>query len=530
MRLDELTGGARLAAAEVIGNAGATEIAGLAYDSRKLNPGDLFFCVSGYRSDGHDFAAGAVERGAAALVVERPLGLGVPELVVDSARSAMGPIAARFYGDPTSELAVIGVTGTNGKTTTAYLVRALLEGSGVQCGLLGTVKSVVGGRERAVERTTPEAIDLQADFRAMLDGGDRACAMEVSSHALELGRADAVRFAAAIFTNLSRDHLDFHPTMEDYFQAKRRLFLPPVGPPGVSVVNVGDVHGRRLAAEIEGVRTFAVEAPADYSASELRCDFEGCRFTLANPYGKREVALPMPGRFNVANALAALAAVDELDRVVADNRVVADDRAVADGDVGLDALVATLERGVRVPGRFEPVDEGQDFAVLVDDAHTPDSLENVVRSARELIGSGERGRGRGRVICVFGAGGDRDRGKRPLMGEIAARLADGIVVTSDNPRSEDPDLIIAEIMAGVERAGSRAAFVRSITDRAKAIAEAVAGAERGDVVVIAGKGHEQGQEFADGRKVPFDDATVAREALRAREAAPSEGRPAGARA
>jgi UDP-N-acetylmuramoyl-L-alanyl-D-glutamate--2,6-diaminopimelate ligase len=409
-------------------------------------------------------------------------------------------------------------------------VRALLEGAGVQCGLLGTVKSVVGGRERAVERTTPEAIDLQADFRAMLDGGDRACVMEVSSHALELGRADAVRFAAAIFTNLSRDHLDFHPTMEDYFQAKRRLFLPPVGPPGVSVVNVGDAHGRRLAAEIEGVRTFAVEAPADYSASELRCDFEGCRFTLRGPSGEREVALPMPGRFNVANALGALAAVHELDRAVADNRVVAEDRAVAAGDLGLDALVATLGRGARVPGRFEPVDEGQDFAVLVDYAHTPDSLENVLRAARELIGSGERERGRGRVICVFGAGGDRDRGKRPLMGEIAARLADGVVVTSDNPRSEDPQEIIAEIMAGVERAGSRAPAVRSIADRASAIVEAIAGAERGDVVVIAGKGHEQGQEFADGRKVPFDDATVAREALRARERAPSEGRPAGARA
>jgi UDP-N-acetylmuramoyl-L-alanyl-D-glutamate--2,6-diaminopimelate ligase len=348
--------------------------------------------------------------------------------------------------------------------------------------------------------------------------------MEVSSHALELGRADAVRFAAAIFTNLSRDHLDFHPTMEDYFQAKRRLFLPPVGPPGVSVVNVGDAHGRRLAAEIEGVRTFAVEAPADYSASELRCDFEGCRFTLRGPSGEREAALPMPGRFNVANALGALAAVHELDRVVAD------DRAVADGDLGLDALVATLGRGARVPGRFEPVDEGQDFAVLVDYAHTPDSLENVLRAARELIGSGERERGRGRVICVFGAGGDRDRGKRPLMGEIAARLADGVVVTSDNPRSEDPQEIIAEIMAGVERAGSRAPAVRSIADRASAIVESIAGAERGDVVVIAGKGHEQGQEFADGRKVPFDDATVAREALRARERAPSEGRPAGARA
>jgi UDP-N-acetylmuramoyl-L-alanyl-D-glutamate--2,6-diaminopimelate ligase len=526
MRLDELTRGLASAAAELVDEAGATEIEGLAYDSRKVAPGDLFFCVSGYRSDGHDFAPKAVHSGAAALVVERPLGLGVPELLVKSARAAMPPVAARFYGDPTAELAVIGVTGTNGKTTTAYLARALLEAAGSQCGLLGTVKSVVGGRERLVERTTPEAIDLQADFRAMLDGGDRACAMEVSSHALELGRAEQIRFAAAIFTNISRDHLDFHATMEDYFQAKRRLFLaterdravadgadaaPPFHPPRLRIVNVGDPYGRRLAAEIDGVRTFAVGEPADYSASEVRCDFEGCRFTLRSREGEREVALPMPGRFNVANALGALAAVHEL------------------AGVDLDVLVAALERGVRVPGRFEPVDEGQDFAALVDYAHTPDSLENVLRAARELAGSG--GNAGARVICVFGAGGDRDRGKRPLMGEIAARLADVVLVTSDNPRSEDPAEIIAEIMAGAERAerDARRPAVRSVVDRAEAIAEAVAGAGQGDVLVIAGKGHEQGQEFAGGRKVAFDDVTVARQALHARQHAPGEPRPAGAR-
>jgi UDP-N-acetylmuramoyl-L-alanyl-D-glutamate--2,6-diaminopimelate ligase len=521
MRLDELTSGLAGADANLAGTAAAAEIGGLAYDSRQVTPGDLFFCVTGYRSDGHDFAAKAVQSGAAALIVERPLGLGVPEFLVESARSAMAPIAARFYGNPTSELAVIGVTGTNGKTTTAYLARALLEASGTQCGLLGTVKSVVGGRERGVERTTPEAINLQADFRAMLDSGDRACAMEVSSHALELGRTEQIRFAAAIFTNISRDHLDFHATMEDYFQAKRRLFLPGAGhdraesawrPPRLSIVNVGDAYGRGLAAEIDGARTFAVGEPADYSASELRCDFDGCHFTLRTQGGEREVALPMPGRFNVANALAALAAVHEL------------------AGVDLDVLVAALGRGVRVPGRFEPVDEGQDFAVLVDYAHTPDSLENVLRAARELAGSA--GHRRARVICVFGAGGDRDRGKRPLMGEIAARLADIVLVTSDNPRSEDPAEIIAEIMAGAEQAerDRQTPAMRSIADRAEAIAAAVAVAGRGDVLVIAGKGHEQGQEFADGRKVPFDDVTVAREALRAREHAPVDPRPAGARA
>ncbi len=498
MRLDTLAGalagpgGAGLSPAD-----GAVEIEGLAYDSRAVTGGELFFCVSGFSSDGHEFATAALQRGALALVVERELGLGVPELRVASARAAMAPLAARFYGEPSHELSVVGVTGTNGKTTTAYLVRALLEASGLQCGLLGTVKSVVGGVDRAVQRTTPEAIELQADLRAMLDGGDRACAMEVSSHALELGRTDAIAFAAAVFTNLTQDHLDFHDSMEDYFLAKRRLFVPAEGErPAVSVVNVGDEYGRRLAEELEGVRTFAVDAPADYSATELRCAFDGARFTLTTAEGEREVALPMPGRFNVANALGALAAAQALG-----------------GE--LDLLVEALERGVHVPGRFEPVDEGQDFAVLVDYAHTPDSLENVLGAAGELTAGGEDPSGR--VICVFGAGGDRDRGKRPLMGEIAARMADEVLVTSDNPRSEDPEAIIAEIMAGAARVergpGGGPPRVRALSDRRAAIAEAVAGGRSGDVLVIAGKGHEQGQEFENGRKVPFDDAAVAREAL-----------------
>ncbi len=517
MRLDGLI------AAELAGEAAGVEITGLAYDSRDVAPGDLFFCVRGFSTDGHDFAVEAVRAGAAALVVERELDLGVPEVLVQSARAAMAPAAARFYGDPARELRVVGVTGTNGKTTTVYLVRALLEAAGLQCGMLGTVKSVIGGRERMVARTTPEAIDLQADLRAMLDGGDRACAMEVSSHALELGRTDEIPFSVAVFTNLTQDHLDFHADMEDYFLAKRRLFVPALAPaPAVSVVNVGDSYGERLAGEIEGARTFAVDAPADYSASDVRCGFDGCRFTLRTPAprggaqaGARELPLPMPGRFNVANALGALAAAHALAGEDPDGHT-------------LDVLVAALERGVRVPGRFEPVDAGQEFAVLVDYAHTPDSLENVLRAARELVDSGELEQGR--VLCVFGAGGDRDRGKRPLMGEIAARLADVAIVTSDNPRSEDPERIIEEIMDGVVpatgevgayagaagRGGASAAHVRSLTDRRAAIGEAISCARRGDVVVIAGKGHEQGQEFADGRKVPFDDVAVARAALGAR--------------
>jgi UDP-N-acetylmuramoyl-L-alanyl-D-glutamate--2,6-diaminopimelate ligase len=516
----------------------SVEISSLAYDSRTVRPGALFFCVPGEHSDGHDHAAQAVAAGAVALVLERPLGLGVAEAVVKSARAAMGPVAARFNGDPTAELEVVGVTGTNGKTTTAFLLRALLQASGRPCGLLGTVTSVVGGQERAAARTTPEAVDLQADFRAMLDGGERACAMEVSSHALALGRTDGVRFAAAIFTNLTQDHLDFHGTMEAYFQAKRRLFVPTApgadvstagiagrvpgsGAPRVSVINLDDPYGRRLAAELPGAVTFAIEREADYCARDVQVGHDGCRFTLHTPAGSRGVSLPLPGRFNVANALGALAAVHALTEArrhapsaLADlgmraERVSPQSVPVSASD--LDTLVAALERGVRVPGRFEPVEEGQELTVLVDYAHTPDSLENVLRAARELTG--------GRVLCVFGAGGDRDRGKRPLMGEIAARLADVAIVTSDNPRSEDPEAIIAEILEGAARGRHVGAPpVVALADRRAAIDHAIALGRPGDVVVIAGKGHEQGQELEDGRKIPFDDVAVAREVLQARRA------------
>ena len=456
------------------------EITGLAYASGDVTPGALFFCVRGFTADGHDFAADAVARGAAALVCERELGLGVPEVIVDDARAAMGPTAARFYGDPTGQLEVVGITGTNGKTTTAFLVRHLVEAGGVQTGLLGTVKRVVGGVEEEVERTTPEAIDLQATFRRMLDTGDRACAMEVSSHALELGRADAIRFACRVFTNLTQDHLDFHDTMDAYFAAKRKLFDEP----GPAVVNVDDEYGRRLASELGEATTFGIEHEADYRARDVRFDMSGAWFTCETPDGPVELESPLPGLFNVQNVLGAV--------VVA--RI-----------LGVEAgTVAEALRSVgRVPGRFEPVDEGQDFGVLVDYAHTPDSLENVLRAARGIT--------RNRLHVVFGAGGDRDRGKRPLMGRAASELADRVIVTSDNPRNEDPEAILDQVMEGTGDGAERE------VDRRRAIGLAIASAEPGDVVVIAGKGHEQGQEFEHGRKEPFDDVTVAREALRARE-------------
>ena len=492
MRLDEVM------AADVAG-AAAVQVTALAYDSRRVCPGTLFFCVPGFTRDGHDHAPEAVSRGACALVVERPLDLGVPEVRVDSVRAAMGPAAARFFADPTRRLAVVGVTGTNGKTTTAFILRGLLQAVGRPTALLGTVKSVIAGREQPTQRTTPEAIDLQGDFVAMLDAGDRGCVMEVSSHALALGRTRGIHFAVAVFTNLTQDHLDFHPTMEDYYQAKRRLFAPEPSPgPRAAVINVDDPYGRRLAAEIPAALTFALERDAHFCARELSMGLDGARFTLDSPSGALDVSLPLPGRFNVANALAALAAAHALG-------------------VHLDEAIEALAQGVSVPGRFEPVDEGQDFAVLVDYAHTPDGLENVLRAARDLA--------RGQVLCVFGAGGDRDRAKRPLMGEIAARLADIVVVTSDNPRSEDPESIIGEIMAGVHGAEDGKAPVIAVPDRRQAVSRAVAQAHSGDVLVIAGKGHEQGQELAGGRRVPFDDVMVARAALRARRALVGRGGP-----
>jgi UDP-N-acetylmuramoyl-L-alanyl-D-glutamate--2,6-diaminopimelate ligase len=455
------------------------DVTGLAYDTGQVRPGTLFFCVPGFTRDGHDFAPEAIARGAVALVVQRPLELGATQILVPDVRAAMAPAAAAFYGDPTRQLLTAGVTGTNGKTTTAFLLRALLEAGGRRTGLLGTVVSVIGGVEHEVVRTTPEAIDLQRTFRKMLDTGDEAVSMEVSSHALKLHRADAVHFDVAVFTNMSRDHLDFHGTMDDYFEAKRRLFTD--FEPAAAVINVDDPYGRRLASELADPITFAVEHDASYRAVDVDTDLGASRLTVAGPSDEVELSSPLRGRFNVYNVLGSFAAARALG-------------------LAPDTIASSISRTGQVPGRFEPVDEGQDFAVLVDYAHTPDSLENVLRAARSLTS--------GRVHVVFGCGGDRDRGKRPLMGEISRRLADRVIVTSDNPRSEEPEAIIEEILAG---AGPD---VPHTADRRAAIVEAIAGAEAGDVVLIAGKGHEQGQEFAGGRKLPFDDRAVAREVLR----------------
>jgi UDP-N-acetylmuramoyl-L-alanyl-D-glutamate--2,6-diaminopimelate ligase len=479
VRLDALL--AEADQARIVGDA-AAEVESLAYDSRKVGPGTLFFCVPGEKVDGHEFGRAAVEAGAVALVVERELELDVAQVVVGDARAAMAQLAARFWGDPTAELKVVGITGTNGKTTTASLLREILEVAGMQCGLLGTVRQVVGRRDEPVERTTPEAIDLQATFRRMLAAGDEVCVMEVSSHALELHRCDAIHFDLALFTNLTQDHLDFHGDMETYFRSKRRLFAAR---PGTSIVNVDDPYGRRLAEEFDCVTFSAEGASADFTASEVSFNAMGSQFRAnsASAGEMADVRTSLPGHFNVANALGALVAARQLE-------------------VPASVAAEALAGAERVPGRFEPVDEGQAFAVLVDYAHTPDSLQNVLRAARRLT--------EGRLIVVFGAGGDRDRDKRPKMGKAGAELSDLAIVTSDNPRSEDPGAIVDQVVGGIEDG----ATVEIEVDRRSAIALALGRAQAGDTVVIAGKGHEQGQEFADGRKVDFDDRDVAREELR----------------
>ena len=443
---------------EVLGRTSA-EVRDLAFDARAVVPGALFFAVPGERADGHGFAPEAVERGAVALVVEHKLDLLVPQIVVRDSRAAMAPAADVFFGEPTRELEVVGVTGTSGKTTTSFLLFAILAAAGRRPGLLGTVEARVGGERRGVVRTTPEAIDLQRTFREMLDAGDRSCAMEASSHASVLHRLDRVRFAVLVFTNLSQDHLDFHGDMESYFEAKRRLFVAE--PPPVAVLNVGDEYGRRLAQELPEAITFSA---ADAGALD-------------------GVKLGLRGRFNVENALGALFAA----------------RALGIDD---DAIRRGLESVRGVPGRFESVEAGQPFHVIVDYAHKPGALENVLVAARDLAAAGNR------VICVIGAGGDRDRAKRPIMGRLASQLADVTIVTSDNPRSEDPEAIAAEIVAGAD------GEVELELDRAAAIARAIELAEPGDVVLVAGKGAEPGQELAD-RTVPFDDREAAKEALKA---------------
>ncbi len=456
------------------------EVSGIAYRSDRVTDGDAFFCISGYAVDGHDFADEAVSRGAKALVVERILDHDVPQYVVSDTRAALAHASSRFLGQPSHSVDVIGITGTNGKTTTAYLVDSILKAAGRTTGIVGTVETRIGDQSRSSSRTTPESLDVQALLAEMREAGVDACVMEVSSHAIDLHRTDAIHFAVVAFTNLTQDHLDFHHTLAQYGSVKKRLFTDFIV--GARVINVDDPFGMGISASVADPLTVGLARDAAVRATDVRLGVDGTDFTLVTPAGDVAVKLPLAGAFNVSNALVAAGCALSLG-------------------IDLQAVANGLESAPQVPGRLERIDCGQDFSVVVDYAHTPDSLEKATAAIRGVTD--------GRVIVVFGCGGDRDPDKRPLMGRAAGSAADHVVVTSDNPRSEDPVGIILQVEDGLRFVG---ASYEVVVDRRAAIDAALSSALPGDSVLIAGKGHEDYQEFAEHR-IHFDDREVARELL-----------------
>ncbi|MCK8487838.1 UDP-N-acetylmuramoyl-L-alanyl-D-glutamate--2,6-diaminopimelate ligase [Paenibacillus sp. MBLB2552] len=483
-----------LMASQIQGD-GETSCTGIAIDSRKVEPGDLFICLPGHTVDGHDYARQAAEQGAAALVVERWLDdAGLPQLKVKDCRLAMAVLGGVFFGAPSSRLKVIGVTGTNGKTTTTYLIERILQDQGRETGLIGTIQRRFAGQTYPMTGTTPESLELQHYLYDMAEGGGEYCVMEVSSHALDQGRVKGTRFRTAVFTNLTQDHMDYHKTMEDYRGAKA-LFFSRLGNTyaenseerSYAVLNADDsasaYFAKQTAAE---VITYGVEQEADVRASEISITARGTSFHVDTFSGSADISLRMVGKFNVYNALAAISA------------------ALLEG-IPLEQIKASLESVKGVEGRVEAVDEGQEFAVIVDYAHTPDGLENVLRTVNEFA--------KGRVICVFGCGGDRDRTKRPIMGRIAAKYAQQVMITSDNPRTENPDAILRDIEQGLIDDGVDQARYELIVDRREAIQKAIEMASREDVVLIAGKGHETYQLIGS-KVLDFDDRIVAKEAIR----------------
>jgi UDP-N-acetylmuramoyl-L-alanyl-D-glutamate--2,6-diaminopimelate ligase len=454
------------------------------HDSRLVQPGSMFVAIRGLAADGNQFVDVAFRKGASVVVSEAAAPPGVAWVRVPDARASLALFSAAVLGDPSRALTLVGVTGTNGKTTTTHLIDAALRAHGKKVGLLGTVQYRIGDRVAEAVRTTPEASDLQALFREMADAGCSHAVLEVSSHSLELKRVHGCEFQVAVFTNLTRDHLDFHGDMNRYFAAKRILFDALLREDGWAILNADDDRTPGLTATTRGrVWTYGLDRPADLRARDVVLSLEGTRFQVDSPAGSFEIQTPLLGRFNVQNLLAAFGAALALG--------VPPETAI----LGLASLAG-------VPGRLERVAVGQDFTVVVDYAHTDDALKNLLETVREL-----RPR---RIITVFGCGGDRDRTKRPLMGAVAARLSDVVVVTSDNPRSEPPEAILEEIQRGMN--GTRRAQRHVIVDRREAIGRALGMAGPGDAVVIAGKGHETYQVLRD-RTVPFDDRQVAREAL-----------------
>ncbi|HEV3169921.1 MAG TPA: UDP-N-acetylmuramoyl-L-alanyl-D-glutamate--2,6-diaminopimelate ligase [Actinocrinis sp.] len=486
-------------AARITGPADAAKalVTGFTHDSRAVRPGDLYAAMPGAAVHGAQFAPQAAQAGAAAILAdesgaERAAATGLPVLLVPEVRPALGPIAARVYGEPASALLMLGVTGTNGKTTTTYLIDGGLRAAGLRTGLIGTVETRIADRVVKSVRTTPEAPDLQALLAVMREDGVGAVAMEVSSHALAYGRTAGIRYRVAAFTNLTQDHLDFHADFEDYFETKAKLFTPEYT--GFAVLNADDAHGRRLIERVAAIGlphwTFSAEgAPgADWRALDVRLGPDGTRFTLVGPDGaRREAEVALPGEFNVENAVAAVACL------------------VAAG-IDPDTAIAGVASVPGVPGRMQRVDAGQPYLAVVDYAHTPDAIETLLSAVRPVTS--------GTLRIVVGCGGDRDRGKRPLMGAAAARGADEVILTNDNPRSEDPLVILDAAAAGAREAVAAGAHatVAVVPDRSEAIALAVSASRRGDAVVVAGKGHEQGQEIG-GVVYPFDDAAVLREAI-----------------
>jgi UDP-N-acetylmuramoyl-L-alanyl-D-glutamate--2,6-diaminopimelate ligase len=494
MTWDELRGALRKAGLHridegVAADTGALFVTGLAWDSRAVEPGNVFIALKGLRADGNLFATQAVSRGAVAIVSEEPppANFDVPWVTVPDARLALALLAITFYGNPSAEMRVVGITGTNGKTTTAYLLASIFEAAGIHCGIVGTVAHKVGDELREATRTTPEAPEIQGLLRDMVAAGCRGCAMEVSSHGLSLRRVDGITFAAAVFTNLTRDHLDFHLDMDAYFQAKRRLFeMLPREAPGV--INLDDPRGAGLVELVTRPVSYAVNRPADVTTGPLSFSLEGMIFDVRTPRGPVRVRSSLVGRPNVYNILAAVAAATALD-------------------VPIEAVEKGIQSLKGVPGRFQLVSTAKDeVTVVVDYAHTDDALRNLLETARPLA--------TGRLITLFGCAGDRDRTKRPLMGAVAGRLSDVVVITSDNPRTEDPNRIVEEVRRGLTADLRRdsAPQVLSLVDRREAIARAVELARPGDLVIIAGKGHEKYQVIGD-RVIAFDDAVVAREAL-----------------
>lgn len=461
----------------VAGDAGVT-VSDIVFDSRSARPDTVFVAIRGYKTDGHKYAAEAAKAGCAALVVEEPIpNAEAAQFIVGDTREALAVMSAELFGRPSEELSLIGITGTNGKTTTAYLLDSIFRASGLTTGLIGTVEYRVADDMRPVTRTTPESYDLQKLLKEMTDAGVTHVSMEVSSHAIELKRVASCSFAVKVFTNLSQDHLDFHGDIEKYFSTKRSFMEEQ---PGICVVNADDEYGRRLVNAIPGAVTFSLNGTADYTATDITKAVEGSRFELMSPYGMFLMKTQMPGDFNVGNAVAAIAAAKTLG-------------------IGWEAIIRGIADLKKVPGRFERIDGNTEFTVVVDYAHTPDSLAKAVSSAKELA--------KGRVITVFGCGGDRDRKKRPLMGRAATSLSDIAIVTSDNPRSEKPEAIIGEILEGCD------SDVITEPDRRTAIKRAIEMAGPGDIVLIAGKGHEKEQIIKD-VTVDFDDRAIAEEIMK----------------